>query len=115
MLGKSARKPPVGRHAAAQVLKALVGNVVIQKQHVDGYETPQMVTRFSINAVPALAVLERGIPTDRDGSPVPVWDLIHVSQSAGMATAAGLTEAIVPLTYDRRAAAQKPLKTAPMS
>jgi len=58
---------------AAQVLKALVGNVVIQKQHVDGYETPQMVTRFSINAVPALAVVERGIPTDRDGSPVPVW------------------------------------------
>ena len=28
---------------AAQVLKALVGDVVIHKQHVDGYENPQMV------------------------------------------------------------------------
>ena len=45
---------------AAQVRKALVGDVVIQKQHVDGYENPQMVARFTINAVPALAVLDRG-------------------------------------------------------
>jgi hypothetical protein len=31
--------------------------VIIQKQHVDGYENPQMVARFTINAVPALAVV----------------------------------------------------------
>ena len=30
---------------------------------------PQMVARFTINAVPALAVLDRGGPTDRDGVP----------------------------------------------
>ena len=95
---------------AAHVLKALVGDVVIQKQHVDGYENPQMVARFTINAVPALAVLERGKPTDRDGAPVPVWDSIHASPNPGAATTAGPAEAIVPLIYDRRAAARKAAK-----
>jgi DNA invertase Pin-like site-specific DNA recombinase len=64
---------------AAQVLKALVGDVVIERQQVEGYEKPQMVARFTINAVPALAVLDRGGPTDRDGVPVPVWGSIHSS------------------------------------
>ena len=95
---------------AAQVLKALVGDVVIQKQHVDGYENPQMVARFTINAVPALAVLDRGGPTDRDGAPVPVWDSIHASPNPGAATTAGPAEAIVPLIYDCRAAARKAAK-----
>ena len=95
---------------AAQVLKALVGDVAIQKQHVDGYENPQMVARFTINAVPALAVLERGKPSDRDGAPVPVWDSIHASPGYEPATAAGPVEAIVPLVYDRRAAARKAAK-----
>jgi hypothetical protein len=96
---------------AAQVLKALVGDVVIQKQHVDGYENPQMVARFTINAVPALAVLERGKQTDRDAAPAPVWDSIHFSPIAEPATTAGPAEVIVPLIYDRRAAARKPRKT----
>jgi hypothetical protein len=92
---------------AAQVLKALVGDVVIERQQVDGQEKPQMVARFTINAVPALAVLERGRPTDRDGVPVPVWDSIHASPGYEPATTAGPVEAIVPLVYDRRAAARK--------
>jgi exonuclease VII large subunit len=44
----------------AQVTKALVGEVAIEKRQVDGYHKPQMVARFTINAIPALAVLERG-------------------------------------------------------
>ena len=95
---------------AALVLKALVGDVVIQKQHVDGHENPQMVARFTINAVPALAVLDRGGPTDRDGAPVPVWDSIYASPGAAHAPTAGPAELIVPLTYDRRAAARKAAK-----
>jgi len=95
---------------AAQVLKALVGNVVIQKQHVDGYENPQMVARFTINAVPALAVLERGKPTDRDGAPVSVWDSIPASPGGEPATPARPAEVIVPLIYDRRAAAREAAK-----
>jgi len=51
---------------AAQVLKALVGDVVVELRQVEGQKKPQMVARFTINAVPALAVLERGRPTDRD-------------------------------------------------
>jgi DNA invertase Pin-like site-specific DNA recombinase len=96
---------------AAQVLKALVGDVVIETRQIEGQEKPQMVARFTINAVPALAVLERGKPTDRDGAPVPVWGSIHPSPIAEPATAAGPAEAIVPLMYDRRAAARKPRKT----
>ena len=95
---------------AAQVLKALVGDVVIEKQRIEGHEKPQMVARFTINAVPALAVLERGRPTDRDGAPVPVWDSIHASPGAAPAPTAGPAELIVPLTYDRRAAARKAAK-----
>ena len=95
---------------AAQVLKALVGDVVITTQQVEGHEKPQMVARFTINAVPALAVLDRGGPTDRDGAPVPVWDSIHASPGAAPAPTAGPAELIVPLTYDRRAAARKAAK-----
>jgi hypothetical protein len=100
---------------AAQVLNALVGDVVIERQQVDGQEKPQMVARFTINAVPALAVLDRGGPTDRDGVPVPVWDSIHASPGYEPATTAGPVEAIVPLVYDRRAAARKPRKTSSKS
>lgn len=37
-----------------------MGDVVITTQQIEGQEKPQMVARFTINAVPALAVLERG-------------------------------------------------------
>ena len=91
---------------AAQVLKALVGDVGIETRQVDGQEKPQMVARFTINAVLALAALDRGKPTDRDGAPVPVWDSIHASAGGKPATAAGPVETIVPLIYDRTAAAR---------
>jgi hypothetical protein len=67
---------------AAQVLKALVGDVVIETRQIEGQEKPQMVARFTINAVPALAVLDRGRPTDRDVAPASVWDSIHSSPTA---------------------------------
>ncbi|MEX1076697.1 MAG: recombinase family protein [Pirellulales bacterium] len=96
---------------AAQVLKALVGDVIIQKQHVNGNKNPQMVARFTINAVPALAVLERGRPADRDVAPAPVWDSIHSRPPAESAPTGGSVDVTVPLIYDRRAAARKPRKT----
>ena len=40
---------------AAQVLKALVGDVVIESRTVEGQSRPEMVARFTINAVPAPA------------------------------------------------------------
>jgi hypothetical protein len=69
-----------------------------------------MAARFTINAVRALAVLDRGRPTDRDDAPVPVWDSIHASPGYEPAKAAGPVEVFVPLLYDRRAAARKPRK-----
>ncbi|MFM8704170.1 MAG: hypothetical protein ACKOHG_09980, partial [Planctomycetia bacterium] len=68
------------------------------------------VARFTINTVPALAVLERGKPTDHDGAPVPVWDSIHSSLGDEPATAARTAEVLVPLIYDRRAAARDAAK-----
>jgi len=51
---------------AAQVLKALVGDVVIESRQAEGQEKPQMVARFSLDAMPALAILERngGVASD---------------------------------------------------
>jgi hypothetical protein len=46
---------------AAQVLKALVGDVVIETRQIEGQEKPQMVARFTINAVPA--PLRRSFPS----------------------------------------------------
>jgi DNA invertase Pin-like site-specific DNA recombinase len=100
---------------AAQVLKALVGDVILETRQVEGKTKLPMVARFTINAVPALAVLDRGGPTDRDGAPVSIWDSIHPSRSVEPAAAAGRAEAIVPLTYDRREAARKLRKTRPKS
>jgi hypothetical protein len=89
------------------VLKALVGDVVLELRQAEGQAKPQMVARFTINAVPALTVLERGRPTDRDAAPVPVWDSIHSSPVAAPAPTAGSAAVMVPLIYDRRAAARK--------
>ena len=96
---------------AAQVLKALVGDVILEARQIEGQANPQMVARFTINTLPALAALERGRPTDRDVASVSVWDSIDSSPTAEPATAASPTEEIVPLIYDRRAAARKPRKT----
>lgn len=44
----------------SQVLKALVGDVVIGSRTVEGKAKPELVARFAINAIPALAELARG-------------------------------------------------------
>ena len=100
---------------AAQVLKALVGDVILETRQVEGQAKPQMVARYTINAVPALAVLERNRPKDRDDAPVSVWGSIHPSPGAEPATVGGPPEAVVPLTYDRREAARRLRKPQPKS
>jgi site-specific DNA recombinase len=95
---------------AAQVLKALVGEVVIQKQHVDGYENPQMVARFTINAVPALAALDRCASAASNDAPKEMWAAVdEVAQPAETkrAKAGAKGDTIVSLAYDRKAAARK--------
>ena len=84
-----------------------MGDVVPELRQVEGQKKPQIVARFTINAVSALAVLERGRPTDRAVASVSVWDSIHASPNAEPAPAASPTEAIVPLIYDRREASRR--------
>ena len=95
---------------AAQVLKALVGDVVIQKQHVDGYENPQMVARFTINAVPALAVLDRGRSSETAGTS---WPAACSEQPDGLAGKATPKEVVVPLRRKCHRAGGDPPVTPP--
>ena len=78
----------------AQVLKALVGDVVLEKRQVEGQAKPQMVTRFTINAVPALAVLDRGKPGETNGTS---WPAACSEQPDGLAGKATPKEVVVPL------------------
>lgn len=87
----------------------------ILSRQVEGQAKPQVVARFTINAVPALAVLERNRPKDRDDAPVSAWGSIHSSPGTKPATVGGHPEAVVPLTYDRREAARRLRKTQPKS
>jgi hypothetical protein len=83
---------------AAQVLKALVGDVVIQKQHVDGYELPQMVARFTINAVSALAVLSRCKAGEPHDPTVIMWEFLNTDRWITLGTAPrGRRDVVVPL------------------
>jgi protein-disulfide isomerase-like protein with CxxC motif len=68
---------------AAQVLKALVGDVAIETRQVEKKEKPQMVARFSINAVPALAVLDRAACVTSNDLPKDIWAAVcDVAQPA---------------------------------
>jgi hypothetical protein len=67
--------------------------------------------RYPKGAVRALAVLDRGQTADGDDSQASVWGSIHASPNATPVRSAVPSDAIVPLIYDRRAAARKPRKT----
>jgi hypothetical protein len=95
---------------AAQMLKTLVGDVILETRQVEGQAKPQMVARFTINTVPALAALERGKPTDRDVAPGPVWGSIHSSPGDAPATAAVPAERSPAATAS---ACSRPARTPP--
>ena len=80
--------------AAAQVLKALVGDVVIETRQIEGQEKLQMVARFTISAVPALAVLDRGGACGSEGNSWPVACSQQPAESTGRGSP---TEVVVPL------------------
>lgn len=95
---------------AAQVLQALVGNVVIDTRQVEGQEKPQMVARFSINAVPALAVLDRAACVASNDVPKDIWAVVcDVAQPAENQRAENAKKGrtTVSLAYDRTVAARK--------
>jgi len=82
---------------AAQVLKALVGDVVLEKRQVEGQAKPQMVARFTINAVPALAVLDRGWAADGDDSQASMWGSLDAHRKSTPTRPKDAEEVLVPL------------------
>jgi len=98
---------------AAHVLKALVGDVVIETHPVEGQQKPQMFARFTINDVPALVVLDRHASVTSNDDPQEMWATVHdVAQPAEIRRAEEATksEMIVSLAYDRKEATRKATK-----
>jgi hypothetical protein len=62
---------------SAPVLKALVGDVVVEARKVEGKARPEMVARFTINAIPAMALLARGNAGKSDDPTVTTWEFLH--------------------------------------
>jgi hypothetical protein len=56
-----------------------------------------MVARFTINAVPALAVLDRGRAADQDGSNVSVWGSLRDDRGTPHEGSLNQGEVSVPL------------------
>ena len=95
---------------AAQVLKALVGDVILETRQVEGKTKLPMVARFTINAVPALAVLDRGRPCETDGNLSELWPAVCGERPAGGAGEATPKEVIVRLNRKcHRAGGDRPV------
>ena len=97
---------------AAPALKDLVGDVVLESRPVEGKRSPEMVARFTIDAVPALAALRRWSGAESDDPSVSVWEYLMrdgwiIPERPGRTTPAR-PEIVVSLEYDRRAAARQP-------
>jgi len=95
---------------AAQVLKALVGDVILEMHEVEDKTKPQMVARFAINAVPALAVLDRSQPGETDGAS---WPAACSKRPDGLAGKAAPKEVVVPLNRKCHRAGGDPPVTPP--
>jgi len=92
---------------AAQALKALVGDVILEARQVEGKTKLPMVARFTINAVPALAVLDRGQPVENDGAS---WPAACFERPDGLAGKATPKEVVVPLNRKcHRAGGDRPV------
>ena len=82
---------------ASQVLKALVGDVVIEARMVEGKAKSEMVVRFAINAIPALVGLARGNATAGDGKSDEAWDAVDDARKARAGGEASPESVVVPL------------------
>lgn len=94
---------------AAPVLKELVGDVVLEAQWVEGKRSPEIMARFTIDAVPALAMLRRGRGAKSDDPAGSIWEFLMldgwiIAEKASLARPV----VIVLVEYDRRTAARQP-------
>ena len=65
---------------AAPVLRALVGDVIVESKKVDGQKRPEMVARFTINGIPALAALDRRNTASDDDPTVGLWEFLDADR-----------------------------------
>jgi site-specific DNA recombinase len=88
---------------AAPVLKELVGDVVIESRGVEGQSRPQMFARFTIDALPALALIGRGPNPEAANSASLLWGYLREELDGTAALAAGSrVEIVVRLRRHRR-------------
>ena len=87
---------------------ARVGDVVVEARTVEGQAKPQMVARFTIDTVPAIAALQRGKMVGADGPTADLWEILNGDRWIIPARPGEVTPArpkiTVRLEYDRRAA-----------
>ena len=87
----------------APVLKELVGDVVIESRVVEGHSRPQMFARFTIDALPALALIGRGPNPEAANSASSLWGYLREELDGTPASAAGSrVEIMVRLRRHRR-------------
>jgi hypothetical protein len=85
------------------VLKELVGDVVIESRGVEGQSRPQMFARFTIDALPALALIGRGPNPEAVDGASSLWCYIREELDGTAASAAGSrVEIVVRLRRHRR-------------
>jgi hypothetical protein len=78
-----------------------------EMRQVEGKSKLQMVARFTINAVPALAVLDRGQPGETDGAS---WPAACFERPDGLAGRATPKEVVMPLNRKcHRAGGDRPV------
>ena len=65
---------------AAMVLKTLVGDVVIETRTVEGQAKPQMVARFTIDAVSVIAALQRRKGGGVDDPTTDIWEFLNTDR-----------------------------------
>jgi hypothetical protein len=84
---------------AAPVLHALTGDVVLEARPAKNGKRPEMVAKFTINALPALAAIGQGIEPDGDDASRALWGYLHDEDLGGTAApaAGGRVEIVVPL------------------
>ena len=83
---------------AAPVLKELLGDVVIESRPVKGITKPQLFARFTLNALPAFATIERGPDAAGDYGSQTLWGYLGEDLASTAGTMPGSPiEIVVPL------------------
>jgi len=58
-----------------EIGQPVLGDVVVEARKVEGKARPEIVARFTINAIPAMALLARGQAAKSDDPTVTMWEM----------------------------------------